>query len=158
MKKVKFVQMKKMEKGKNKGKAIFMAGQTVHPVDNPDDYKIQVGAKNVELFIVVGERGIYILTPELVRKMAEKLWRKYLETYRTSPRRGSRTKGKMAKHPNAIDEDTVREVLKEEGYSPCDCRFIDLVPDKPKDEEEAKEILNEIEQIISKAKSVAGVQ
>lgn len=149
MRKVKFVQMKKDKKGK----FVFVAGQTLHPKDNPEDYRIRVGARDIDLFVVVGERGVYLLTPELVKKMAEKLWLKYLEHYKDSPRRGSRTKGDTAKHPNVIDEDTLREVLKEEGYSPCDCRFIDLVPDRPKDEESAKQILEEIESIIQKAKA-----
>lgn len=155
--KIRVVQMKKKEKGREKGKYVFVAGQTLHPKDNPDDYRIRVGAKDIDLFVVVGERGVYILTPELVKKIAEKVWKEYLEHYRNSPRRGSRTKEDIARHPNAIDEDTVREVLKEEGYSPCDCRFIDLVPDTPKSEDKAKEIVEEIITFVDNAKKKVGV-
>jgi len=131
---------------------VFMAGQVIHPKDNPENYTIKVGNKDIDLYIVIGRKGIYLLKPELVKKMAEKLWLNYLKEYKNSKRRGSKAKEDMVRHPNVIDEDTIREVLKEEGYSPCNCLFIDFQPDIPKDEESAKKILEEIENIIKRAK------
>jgi len=143
----KFVELKKINK-----KYVFMAGQVVHPKDNPENYTIKIGRENIDLFIVAGERGVYLLKPELVKKMAEKLWLNYLKNYKNSSKRGSKAKDNMVRHPNVIDEDTIREVLKEEGYSPCYCMFIDIKPDKPEDKESAKKILEEIESIIKRAK------
>jgi len=140
-----------------KGRYYFMSGQTVHPKDNPKDYTIQIRKRDVDLIVVIGNRGVYLLDKDLLYKCAEKEWKKYLEKYIESPRRGKRTKGEVARHPIVIYEDTVREVLKENGYEPCMCRFIDLVPDKPKSEEEAREILNKIDRILKKYRETVEV-
>jgi hypothetical protein len=146
-----------MKKDK-KGRSYFISGQTTHPKDNPENYTIEVRKRDLGLIVVIGERGIYILDRDLLYKCAEKEWLRYLEKYKNSKRKGSRTKGEIARHPNIIYEDTIREVLKENGYNPCFmCRFIDLNPDKPKDTNEAKEILNKIENIIQKYRETTKV-
>lgn len=150
----------KMKSKQQRGKTLFyiMRGQVIHPKDNPEDYKIELGKrKTFDFLVVVGSRGIYVLDRDTLMECARKSWLSYLEKYKYSRRKGQKAKGDIIKHPVVIYEDTIRETLKERGYDPCDCRFIDLVPDMVKTEEEAEKILNQIISIVEKAKKKAGV-
>ncbi|NPA41056.1 MAG: hypothetical protein GXO18_02145 [Aquificae bacterium] len=138
-----------------KGRYYLMSGQVIHPKDNPKDYRIDVRKKDAKFIIAIGGKGVYILTRELLTKCAEKEWKRYLEKYLSSPRRGKKSKGDEVRHPNVIHEDTIREVLREEGYDPCNCRFIDLEPETPKDKESVEKLLDEVMSIVQKAKEKA---
>jgi len=154
------IEVAKMKSKHLKGKTLYyiMRGNVVHPKDNPDDYTIELGKKkNFDILVVVGSRGVYILDRDILFECAKRSWLSYLEKYRTSKRRGEKAKGDIVKHPIVIYEETIRETLREIGYDPCNCRFIDLVPEKPESESEAKKVLKEIMDIVDKAKEKAGV-
>ena len=153
MKNVKIIEMKEL----GKGKYAFLSGLIIHPKDNPTKYTIKLTGKNVDIYLVVGRKGIYILNRELMRDLTERVWLDYLKKYLKSSRRGSRAKGDEIKHPSRIEEDKLRNFLKEKGFYPCDCFFIDFSVEKPKSEEEAKSYLKEIEKIINKAKKTIEV-
>ena len=114
------------------------------------EYTIKLSGKNVDIYLLIGKKGIYFLNKELMRDLTEKVWLDYLKKYLKSNRRGTRAKGDEIKHPSRIEEDELREFLKEKGFYSCDCFFIDFLPEKPKSEEEAKSYLKEIEEIISR--------
>ncbi len=154
------IEVAKMKSKKTRDKTLFyiIRGQVIHPKDNPEDYKIELGKrKTFDFLVVVGSRGVYILDKDTLVECARKSWLSYLEKYKHSRRRGEKAKGDIIKHPIVIYEDTIRETLKEQGYNPCDCRFIDFVPDRVRTEEEAEEILNQIISIVKKARKKAGV-
>ncbi|WP_297454076.1 hypothetical protein [Persephonella sp.] len=155
--KIETVKMKSKQTG---GKTLYyiMRGQVIHPKDNPEDYKIELGKrKTFDFLVVVGSRGVYILDRDTLVECAKKSWLSYLEKYKHSKRKGEKAKGNIIKHPIVIYENTIRETLKERGYDPCDCRFIDLVPDRIKTEEEAEELLDKIIAIVENAKKKAEV-
>ncbi len=149
------IEVAKMKSKKIKGETRYyiIRGVVTHPKDNPDDYTIELGKKKTfDVLVVTGSRGVYILDRDILMECAKKSWLSYLKTYRNSKRRGEKTKSNIVKHPVVIYENTIRETLKELGYDPCDCRFIDLVPDRITDEDEAEKLIDKIISIAEKAR------
>ncbi len=86
---------------KKRGGVSFLLGRVLHPTLKPHEYEIRV-VKPGHPKVVIGERGVYVLTDEDAEKIIRDAWEEYLQKRNGQIRH--RTQKPIVEHPVEIKE------------------------------------------------------